>query len=431
MFETTFSRNLLCLCLVSVLLHSALAASPSPPGAVKTVTMARAVEWSLSRNPRIEAGAAAVEAAIARTRQAGFLPNPEIEGEVEDIPLSSEAHGLDGSVYAVRAAVPIELGGKRARRRHAASLETDLSRWDLDAERLDLAAEVKARFIDLLTAQERVRMLTASHELGRKVRDTAAERVQSGKVSPLELTKAEVELTGQRIELRRAERSLATARIALAALWNAAPAEAATLHADENLRQAPQLPDLPTLEAALSKNPDLARWEAEEQVARAIVAQERAARIPDVTLSAGITHERKSGGDFAQFAISLPLPLFDRNQGNIAAALAEVRKARLARRAAEISLRAELAGQWQELQATVEEAKAIEDEVLPGARKAFEAAQQAYRSGKLPYLEVLDAQQTLFDAEIQGLEALSALRQTTVLVERLVGGSLEKTPRRK
>jgi len=432
MHPRVHSRKVIPLCLAALFLWGVLAPLQSDPvpdrdqGAPETVTLARATELTLSQNPRLKARYAAVKAAVARERQAGFLPNPEIEAEVEDFGLSGEERGLDASIYAVRAAQTIELGRKRTKRRRAASLEVDLARWDLDAERLDLVARVKARFIDILVAQERVRIVTASYELARKVRGTAAERVRSGKVSPLELTKAEVELTGRRVKLRRDERALATARTALAALWNAAPAEATTLRAEGNLQQVPQLPDLATLEAALGRNPDLGRGETEEQLAQAVVAQEKAAAIPDVTLAAGLAHEEASGNEAVVFAISLPLPLFDRNQGNIAAALAEVDKARQAQRAVAIALQAELAEQWQELQATMEEATSIEGEMLPGARKAFEATQQAYRSGKLEYLDLLDSQHTLFEVEMQWLEALSALHQTTVRVERLVGGPLEQ-----
>lgn len=428
----TYPKRLVPLCLAVAFLRGALAVTHAQPslddsalGTTETVTLSEAIELAMLRNPGLMAGDAAIKAATARERQAGFRPNPEIEVEVEDIGLSGGGRGLDASVYTMRAAQTIELGRKRAKRRRAASLEVDLARWDLGAERLDLVAEVKARFIDLLAAQERVRMVTASHELGRKVRDTAAERVRSGKVSPLELTKAEVELTGRRVELRRAERELATARTALAALWNAPPAETSTLRAEGNIQQVPQLPDLATLEAALSRNPDLGRWETERELTQAVVAQERAASVSDVTLSAGIAHEQDSGSQVMEFAISLPLPLFDRNQGNIAAALAEADRTWQAQRAVAITLRAEFVGQWQELQATAEEARAIENEMLPGARRAFEAAQQAYRSGKLEYLDVLDAQHTLFETEMQWLEALSALHRTTARIERLTGGSME------
>ncbi len=422
--------------LVALCVLGARTASPAAAPTVgrvqaplKEVTLASAIDLTLSRNPAIKAAQAAFRAAAARARQAGFQQNPEIEAEIEDIGLSGEGRGFDGSVYTVRVAQLIELGGKRAKRRLAASLEAELARWDLEAERLDLAAAVKIRFIDLLAAQERVRIVAASHELGRKVRNTAAERVRSGKVSPLELTKAEVELTGRRVELRRAERRLAAAKTALAALWNAAPGEVSTLRAAGDLGKVPRLPDLATLEAALGGNPRLARWTTERKLARAVVARQQADRVPDVTLSAGIAYEQDGGNELVEFAFSLPLPLFDRNRGNIAAALAEVDRARQEQRAVALALHAELVAQWQELQATAEEAASIADEMLPGARDAFRAARQAYRSGKIEYLDVLDAQQTLFEVEMQWLDARAALHRAAARVERLVGGSLNPEER--
>ena len=91
-----------------------------------------------------------------------------------------------------------------------------------------------------------------------------------------------------------------------------------------------------------------------------------------------------------------------------------------------IAARAELAGTWQELQAAREEAASIENEMLPGAREAFAAAEEAYRSGKLEYLDVLDAQQALFETEMQWIEVLSELHQAIAEIERLVGGSLSE-----
>ena len=429
-----YHRSLVPFCLTLALLYGTPGAHSQgagdadgpTPDSVTALTLSAASELALSRNPKLKAGGAAIRAAAARAQQAGVLPNPEIEAEIEDVGLSGEERGLDASIYTVRAAQTFETGGKRAKRRRAASLEVLLANWDLEAERLDLLAEVRSRFIDLLAAQERVRVVTASHELGRKVRDTAAERVRSGKVSPLELTKADVELAGRRVELQRAERELAAARIALAALWNAPLTEAVRLRAEGDLRRVPALPEFAELEARLDGTPEMARWETEEQLAQAAVIQEKAARIPDVTVSAGLAHERESGHEVVEFAVSLPLPFFDRNRGNIRAALAEQERIREDQRAVAIALRAELAEQWQELQAAREEATSIEDEMLPGARRAFAAAEEAYRSGKLEYLDVLDAQQTLVEAEMQHLEALSSLHQTVAVIERLVGGGLSE-----
>jgi cobalt-zinc-cadmium efflux system outer membrane protein len=388
------------------------------------VTLSGAVELALSRNPRLRAGAAGVKAAEGREHQAGVLPNPEIEAEVEDIGVSGEERGFDASIYTVRAAQTFELGGKRAKRRRAAGLETDLADWDLAAIRLDLIAETRGRFVDLLAAQERLRVVTAAYDLGGKVRAVAAERVKSGKVPALELTKANVELTGRRVELRRAERELAAAQTALGALWNTSPAESLALRAEGQLRQNLNLQAPEALARRLGVNPDLARWDSEEDLAQAAVAQEKAARIPDVTLSAGLSHEQESGNQLVLFAVSLPLPLFDRNKGNIDAARAELDKVREERIATQIRLRAELAGQWQELQSALEETAAIENEMLPGAREAFDAAEEAYRSGKVEYLDVLDAQQTLFEAEMQLVESLTTLHQKAIGIERLVGGDL-------
>ncbi len=392
----------------------------------RRLSLTEAVQLSLSYSPALKAAAAAVRAAEGREHQAGVRPNPDLEAGVDDVGLNGDDRGLDAAVYRIEAAQRFEVGGKRVRRRDAAAAATKLSKCDLNAARLDLVADVTRRFADLLVAQERVRVVAAAYEVGGRIRDAAAERVRSGKVSPLELTKADVELAARRLQLRRAEGRLTTARTALAALLGINPEDAENVRARGDLRRVPELPGLALLQAALSRAPDMARREAGTRHAEAVVSREKAARVPDVTLAATFAHEREEGNEVVELAVAVPLPLFDRNEGNIAAARAELDSARHTQRAVEIALQADLLRRWQEFQVAVDEVRAVETGMLPGARKAFEAAQQAYRRGKVEYLDVLDAQQTLFETEVQWLESLSDLHRTVARIERLTGMTLSQ-----
>ncbi len=393
-----------------------------------SVTLERAVRLACTRNPEIESLETAVDAATARVLQAGFLSNPELEIEIEDMGLTGDERGVDAATYTVRLSQPIELGGKRAKRRRTASLETDLARLTVDRARLELSVEAKTRFTALLSAQERLRLVKASHELARKVAEAAAARVLSGKVPPLEGTKAEVELAGRRIELRRSERQLAGARAELGVLWGALPEQTVEMRAEGDIRELPRLPALSLLHGQLERNPRLISLDAQGKHAESVVEQEKAARMQDVAVTAAIAHENESGAKTVELAVSMPLPLFDRNAGNIAAAGSDLKAIGQRTHATRMALRTRLVNRWRNLQSAIEQANAIEREMLPGARGAFEAAAEQYRSGKIDYLEMVDAQRTLAETEMHWLDALSAAHQAAFDLERVVGGELPRQP---
>ena len=119
--------------------------------------------------------------------------------------------------------------------------------------------------------------------------------------------------------------------------------------------------------------------------------------------------------------LSVPLPLFDRNQGRRREAAFNLAKANEERRAAEIRVRTALSDAYQSLLSAYREAATLRDEVLPAARSAFEGISESYRQGKLTQLDVLDAQRTLFEVREQYTEALFSYHRARAIVEGLVG----------
>jgi len=436
MTNRLFVRLGACACLAAIIGGVAVAwAAETAEGAGKGVvsgplTVDHAIALALAHNPRVSAGEAAMRAATGRERQAVALPNPELEVEVEDIGTGGSGNGLDAAIYTVRFGQTFELGGKRRARHRMAGLDREIATWDAVAVKADVVAAVRARFIDLLAAEARLRTLQGTHELARRIRDTVAENVRAGKVSPVALTKADVETAGAEIERHRAERRLDAARTSMGALWGASAAECAVLTAAGDLTQLPELPALDELRARLASTPEWVRGDRAEALAAAASDSERAARIPDVTLTAGVAHERESGDEFVKFGISLPLPLFDRNRGNIEAVLAEAERTHQEVRGERLVLNAGLLRGWHLSRAVLDEAQALRDTMLPAARKAFESAREAYRGGKADYLDLLDAQKTLFDTEMRFIEALAEAHASLAAIARLTTAGLPAETRR-
>jgi cobalt-zinc-cadmium efflux system outer membrane protein len=186
--------------------------------------------------------------------------------------------------------------------------------------------------------------------------------------------------------------------------------------------------DPPPSERALlrqvEENPDLARWATELSVRRARVTLEESMRIPDVTLGGGPRWLNLTNDNAFVFELSVALPLFDRNQGRTLEARRLLAKASEERRDAEVSVRTALRVAYQSLAATHETVVTLHRVVLPEAQDAFDGVTSAYRRGVFRYLDVLDAQRTLFALRSEYLDSLAAYHAAVARVERLVGRSL-------
>jgi len=185
-----------------------------------------------------------------------------------------------------------------------------------------------------------------------------------------------------------------------------------------------EIPTIESLAELIGQNPDIARWAVEITRRRAEVALAKAQGTPDVAVGVGARHFSETSDDAMVVGLSLPLPIFDRNQGGILEARFNAAKARQEQRTAEVRVGAALGSAYQELAAAYDEAVMLKEEVLPAALASFDATNQAYRQGKLGYLDVLDAQRSLIEMRIEYLEALSSYHSAVAEIEGLIGQSL-------
>ncbi|MGH8069403.1 MAG: TolC family protein [Candidatus Entotheonellia bacterium] len=387
------------------------------------LTLRQALALALLQNPELAATSWEVRAGEARTLQAGLLPNPEIGVEVENFAGSGEFRGFDAAETTIALGQLVELGGKRLRRARVAALERDLAAWDYEAKRLDVFTETTKAFVEVLGAQARLTVNADLVRLAEQVLSTAAERVRAGKVPAVEETKAQVALSTARIALERAGRELTAARKRLAASWGSTIPSFE--RAEGALERTAAIPSAEQLAQRIGQNPDIARWVVEMAQRQAAVTLEESRRIPDVTAGGGVRRLSETRDTALVFELTIPLVLFDRNQGARLEARYQLAKAGEERRAAEVRVHTALATTYAALSAAFIEATQLRDEVLPGARSAFEAANEGYRQGKFGFLEVLDAQRTLFEARSQYIEALASYHQAVAEMERLIGEPLE------
>jgi cobalt-zinc-cadmium efflux system outer membrane protein len=373
-------------------------------------------------NPELAAFTWEVRAMEARTLQAGLAPNPEIGVEFEDFAGSGDLQGIDGAEVTVALSQVIELAGKRQKRTRVAALERDLTAWDYEATRLDVLTRVTQAFVAVLSAQERLAVDTELARLAEQVLQGAEARVKAGKVPPIEATRTRVALSTSRMALGRTQRALTAAKARLVATWGGT--HPAFEKAVGDLESLQAIPSAEALAERIEQNPDIARWATVMAQRQAAITLEEAKRIPDPTLGGGFRYFNETQDQAFLFLVSTPLPIFDRNQGNLLEARYQSAKADEERRMAAIGVRTALAESYAELAAAFAESRALRDEILPGAERAFETASTGYRQGKFQFLDVLDAQRTLVEVRGQYIEVLASYHQAVAALERLIGEPL-------
>lgn len=377
------------------------------------LSLASAIDLALSANPTLAAAARELQAMEGTVIQAGVRPNPELAALVEDTQKSATR------TTTLQINQTIELGGKRAARIESAERGRDVAAADLDAQRLEIRSATVAAFFDVLVAQERIRLAEALLDLAQRATQAASRRVIAGKVSPVEETKARVAEASVRVELNQVQGELAVARRRLAATWgNPSPRFE---RADGRTEILPVVPTSEDIRRRLATAPVLTRARLEVDRRSALAELERTRRISNVTVSIGAQRVEELGRNQAIVGLSVPLPLFDRNQGNLLEALRRTDKARDELAATEIRLSTELAQAHERLKALSLEVSSLQTEILPGAQSAYEAASKGYELGKFSFLEVLDAQRTFFQARSQYLRALAEAHRAAAEIDRVLG----------
>lgn len=404
-----FFKPLLLMVLFTSLSIGAELTEPTSP-----LTLDAALQFALQANPSIAVAEREREAIDAGRLQAAVRPNPSISTSIQDT-------RSDTRQVFLQLNQEIELGNKREARIEAADAFYNKANAELDSKKAEIHANVVNAFYELLAAQERLKLSKSSLELANLALDAAAKRVKAGKSSPVEETKSKIAESSAKIALNQAASQLNSARKRLSALWgNAYPVFESAQGDVENI---PSVTNFADLSASLENAPaiNLAKLEISARDGMTKIARSKS--TPNITISAGVLNNQELGGlNQALLGLSVPIPVFDRNQGNLQEAVSRQYKAQDELVALRAQLQADLATQYERLDAAKQTSEALRGEILPAAQSAFDAANKGFSAGKFNFLDVLDAQRTLFQAKSQYIQALLDAHQSIAEIERILGG---------
>ncbi len=393
-------------------LQSELASTTSNPADGRRLTLEQALQAALESNPALAAARHEAKAADGQVIQAGLLPNPSLDVSVDDTQKATRT-------TTTMLSVPVELGGKRAARVAAARLSRDAARQDEQGARATLRAAVVAAFFNVAIAQEAVRVTQANVDIAASAQRLAERRVAAGKAPPLESGKAGVALANARIEGRAAQAELMEARRNLAVLWGDNDPDFGSVTA--SIEALPEREPLDDLRANLAGSPFMESGRIAAELGQAQLEVEKSKRYPDITLSAGVARDNEAGRNKTQLGISIPLPLIDRNQGNVYTASMQAYKAKDTYRDLQARLTADLLRAVTQFDLAVSAARDYRESVIPGANQAYESARKGFEAGKFGFLEVLDAQRTYSEGNIAYLKVVASAYQAHSDIQRLLG----------
>ena len=400
------------------LLSAPARASAQAPAA--KLTLAEALSLADTANPTVRAKEFEVQAVGANEVTAGLRPNPTANFLAEQFGSGSVAV----TQYTFSVGQPIELGGKRQRRVDSAKAATKVTGFELADLKRQLVFQVKKSFTDILIAREALALagqnLAALDEIERVQRF----RAERGDISGLDLIRIEVERFAFERDSADARQALDAAKIALrTAIGQERVAEQFDVSGElvfpEISRSKSEL-----YRMALDSRPDLRAAEAAREKARADINLAKANAWWDVTPQ--VEYQRIGPDNTIGFGFSLPIKLFDRNQGEITRTQADAKRAEASREALLAQVLAEVDTAFVTVSTERGKVVLLRDTYLPKIRQARETIEFAYRRGGVTLLDYLDAQRTYREKSLEYLRSVSSYSTAVYALESAVGGALER-----
>lgn len=378
----------------------------------QTLSLDSALQSAFANNPELAAARWEIDIAQGARQQAGLIPNPVASWDAEDTRRNTRT-------TTIKLSQTLELGGKRSARIDVAARAQDGAALTLEQRRNGLRADVIDSYYAALRAQERRDLAQRSLALAERGLFVAEGRVKAGKSSPVEATRAQVQLSEIRLESDRAQVGLADAYRRLAASTGSATQDFQAVAS-----QSQATPDLPApvqLLKRLEQTAELRLAEMQVLYSEASLGLEKAQRIPDLDVSIGSQYDAGLRERVNLVGVSMPIPLFNRNQGNVLAASRRADQSRDLRNAVELRLRTETLQALDLWRAANTEVRAFNQQILPAAQSAVDIAIRGFELGKFNFIDVLDAQRTLIAARTQYLTATAQATDSWVRIERIYG----------
>jgi outer membrane protein, heavy metal efflux system len=385
----------------------------------KLFTLDDAQRIASESNPTLRQAEAQIRAAKARTQQAGLYPNPSLGYTGDEIRGGSNNGGKQGFFVAQ----PIVTGGKLAKSRSVFEQETRIAELEAEQQKTRVETSVKIAFYRALAAQELLEFRRDLSQIGVSYQKSQEERAQTGQVDESEKLDTEIEVQRLHLAAFEQENVLREAWRRLAVLIGQPDLSQSVVGGD--LEQGwPQLDEQQILTTIANLSPATRIADAESSRASAEITRARSQVIPDVDLLGGLEYNNEPLGAPSHAAgweglaeLSVQLPIFNRNQGNIAAAGAELDRAQLEKQRIQLLLRERAATLLDQYATSKVVATEYRDEILPRAKKANALMTEKYGQMLAAYPRMLQTQSRHFELQAAYIQILETLWTTSLALQ--------------
>lgn len=379
------------------------------------ITLADLFRLAELANPTLAAAGSSVQAKAGRARQAGLYANPVIEFEVEELSTRDSSDRKDK----VSLIQPLILGGRRRAAVAAARAEQEVAAHTFRSVRRDIFLRIHTLWIDQLYFREGNAALeellrVANHTLGIAQTRFDVRAAPESQVTKALLEVYELEVVQQQLVQERAKGSAELSSLLGGML---VPFDHLVGSLEPNSISTSDL----LLSSALDDHPALhaAQWDIDASEAK--LREAKAARIPDIGLSLGYGRYRAFDGGFVEAGLTVPLPIFNRNQGRVTETQSLVAQAQDQARIVDNNLKVALQVAHQRYLAARDQLHATMSRIVPAADRGLTQAKEGYRVGHLPFLELIDAQRTLAHVRLRTLELRRDLTVAEAELMSLIG----------
>lgn len=385
-----------------------------------TLSLEELVEIAMESNPTLMQATAAIQAAEGGYVQASLYPNPTIAYQGADI-------GLDGTSGQQGMGVSQEIvtSNKRLWATAVAEAQIQQAQFAWESQRRRVINGARAGFYEVLLAQRTIDVNKELVNIAQQGVELTEKRLAARTISKAELLQTQIEAEMAELSLNQANNNHAAAWRRLTAMLGRPDMEKQRLagEVDKNL---PQFYYRETLEHLMTQSPELAQAHAAVETARNNLALQCAARIPNLQVATGVKYDESARFTLADVGISVPLPVFNRNQGNIMAAQSRLAAAQNEVQRVELDLRSRLADAFEQYSNSTRQIEAYSGSIVPNAQESLRLADIGYRAGHFDYLTLLTAQRTYFGVSLEYLQSLKGFWARAVELEgMLLGGGLE------
>lgn len=422
-------------CIASLLATAHGVASAQAPASNPALTLTEALRQAELASPAVKLREAQLAAAEGARQQASSLlaNNPELSVERSRTqtrvtpPPDERANG-----WSVGIAQPFEIGGQQARRREAAAAALDALRAEIEDARRQARSDAALRFHAVLAIQRRIQIEQRSVDLFDSTAQAIAKRRTAGEDTRLDANVALVEAERARNALAVAREQWLDARSELAAALQLPPSAVPAVAGELAVELGAALPySLDQLVTSAQALPRLRALSARETAARARLGVERASRLPDLTVGVNVGREGPGNARdrVTMLTLSMPLPLFKRNEAAIGQALSDVTTSEVERAVVVRDQEAQVRRLWSRLGSQRERVQRLQRTLLPASADNQQLAAKSRQAGQIGLLEQLVINRQTLDAERELGDALAEYHATRIELENAAGWSQEGTAR--